>query len=186
MPYCLVDVSYMNFETGIGYPVLRLLVQLIAWVSLLIICQCPLWRNITRIAVLKTQAITQQIVQTGTGIASIPMGTLGYSRANEDADVSTERQRLWSRTIDELRQTEAVLIMGLTKYYGTHAAVDNISIGVPHGECFGLLGTNGAGKTTVFHILTGGRRLSAGQVYLNGHCVLKQLSLVSCLILPYS
>ena len=34
-------------------------------------------------------------------------------------------------------------------------AVDNVALGVQSGECFGLLGINGAGKTTIFKMLTG-------------------------------
>ena len=42
---------------------------------------------------------------------------------------------------------------GLTKYYGSLKAVDNIDFEILKGECFGFLGPNGAGKTTVIHIL---------------------------------
>ena len=34
-------------------------------------------------------------------------------------------------------------------------AVDNVALAVQPGECFGLLGVNGAGKTTIFKMLTG-------------------------------
>jgi lipooligosaccharide transport system ATP-binding protein len=42
---------------------------------------------------------------------------------------------------------------GLTKYYGSLKAVDNIDFEILQGECFGFLGPNGAGKTTVIRIL---------------------------------
>jgi len=42
---------------------------------------------------------------------------------------------------------------GLTKYYGSLKAVDNIDFEILKGECFGFLGPNGAGKTTVIRIL---------------------------------
>ena len=35
-------------------------------------------------------------------------------------------------------------------------AVENISFGLDYGECFALLGVNGAGKSTTFKSLTGG------------------------------
>lgn len=41
-------------------------------------------------------------------------------------------------------------------------AVRNVSFGVKTGECFGLLGINGAGKTTSFRMLTGDETPSAG------------------------
>ena len=42
----------------------------------------------------------------------------------------------------------------LTKLYGTHTALKNLSLEVKQGEVFGFLGHNGAGKTTTIHILT--------------------------------
>ncbi len=44
---------------------------------------------------------------------------------------------------------------GLTKYYGRHLAVDNVSFRVRRGEIVGLLGPNGSGKTTIMRMLTG-------------------------------
>ena len=42
----------------------------------------------------------------------------------------------------------------LTKRYGDHAAIKNLSLSVERGEVFGFLGHNGAGKTTTIHMLT--------------------------------
>ena len=41
------------------------------------------------------------------------------------------------------------------KEFGSFAAVNELSLAVKEGECFGLLGVNGAGKTTAFNVLTG-------------------------------
>ncbi len=43
----------------------------------------------------------------------------------------------------------------LKKYYSSHKAVDDISLGIPHGSICGLLGPNGAGKTTLLRMVTG-------------------------------
>ncbi len=51
---------------------------------------------------------------------------------------------------------------GLTKRYGTLAAVDAIDFQVGAGECVGFLGPNGAGKTTTVRMLTGFTPVSAG------------------------
>ncbi|XP_077644282.1 ATP-binding cassette sub-family A member 13 [Lonchura striata] len=81
---------------------------------------------------------------------------------SEDVDVEMERQRLFGgRTSNDV-----LLLYNLRKCYGgfskKNTAVENISLGIPRGECFGLLGTNGAGKSTTFKMLTGDIIPSAG------------------------
>ncbi len=49
----------------------------------------------------------------------------------------------------------AINTLGLTRDFGTFRAVDRVSFQVKQGEIFGLLGANGAGKTTVIKMLTG-------------------------------
>ena len=43
----------------------------------------------------------------------------------------------------------------LSKKYGTHPAIEDLSFTVGDGQIFGLLGPNGAGKSTIMNILTG-------------------------------
>ena len=57
----------------------------------------------------------------------------------------------------------------LTKKYGRHLAVDDLSFTVEDGQIFGLLGPNGAGKSTVMNILTGYLSATSGQVTVAGH-----------------
>lgn len=52
-------------------------------------------------------------------------------------------------------------------------AVNNLSFSVRRQECFGLLGLNGAGKSTTFKILTGELDASSGSAFING-CDIKQ------------
>jgi len=56
----------------------------------------------------------------------------------------------------------------LTKYYGPHAAIQNISFKVNQGEILGFLGPNGAGKTTTMRILTAYTPPSDGAATVNG------------------
>ena len=49
---------------------------------------------------------------------------------------------------------------------------------IPHGECFGLLGVNGAGKTTVFKMLTGDITPSSGTALVAGFDIGTKLGLV--------
>jgi len=86
----------------------------------------------------------------------------------EDSDVVNERQRIHSQPIQELVKTDAVVIQDLTKLYEDFMAVNRLSIGVSQKECFGLLGVNGAGKTTVFKMLTGEIWPSFGKAYIAG------------------
>ena len=57
---------------------------------------------------------------------------------------------------------------GLTKQYGKIVAVDNLSLTVPRGHVFGLLGPNGSGKTTTMGMLLGLTRPTAGSFRLFG------------------
>ncbi|MDP9106272.1 MAG: ABC transporter ATP-binding protein [Candidatus Eremiobacteraeota bacterium] len=61
-----------------------------------------------------------------------------------------------------------IAISGLTKRYGDVLAVDDVSLDVPEGSVCGLLGRNGAGKTTAFKCLLGFARADAGEVRFDG------------------
>ena len=67
---------------------------------------------------------------------------------------------------------DAIEAVGLTKYYGSSLAVDNVSFTVRKGEVFGFLGPNGAGKTTTIRIITGVLRPSSGEVMVLGYDML--------------
>jgi ABC-2 type transport system ATP-binding protein len=66
-----------------------------------------------------------------------------------------------------------VSLEGLSKSYGTHLAVDDVSFDVGQREVMGLLGPNGSGKTTILRILTGYLRPSAGTVRVAGFDVVR-------------
>ena len=57
----------------------------------------------------------------------------------------------------------------LTKQYGNHLVVDDVSFTVADGQICGLLGPNGAGKSTIMNILTGYLSATSGQVTVAGH-----------------
>jgi ABC-2 type transport system ATP-binding protein len=61
----------------------------------------------------------------------------------------------------------------LTKFYGTHRAVDDLTLEVSEGELFGFLGPNGAGKTTTMLMLCGLLPPSAGSARVAGYSVVK-------------
>lgn len=59
-------------------------------------------------------------------------------------------------------------VQHLTRYYGTHRAVHDLSFQVRRGEVLGFLGPNGAGKSTTMQMLTGNLAPSEGRVLING------------------
>ncbi len=62
----------------------------------------------------------------------------------------------------------------LTKYYGDHLAVDNISFEINEGHVYGFLGPNGAGKSTTMNIITGCLSASAGKVLIDGYDIFEE------------
>ncbi len=59
-------------------------------------------------------------------------------------------------------------LAGVTKRYGAQEALSCVSFSVPKGQVLGLLGQNGAGKTTVMSILTGYLAPTEGEVFIDG------------------
>ncbi len=64
--------------------------------------------------------------------------------------------------------SEAIFVEGLTKKYGENTVVDHLSISVKSGTIFGLLGANGAGKSTTIECILGVREADEGTVRLLG------------------
>ena len=65
--------------------------------------------------------------------------------------------------------TDTVLhTRGLTKRYGAHTAVDRAELTVEKGQIYGLVGRNGAGKTTIIRMVTGQTVPTAGEISLFG------------------
>lgn len=64
-------------------------------------------------------------------------------------------------------------ILDITKTYGPHVALRNVSFRADGGEVFGLLGPNGAGKTTLLRILATLLQPSSGTATVGGHDILR-------------
>ena len=58
---------------------------------------------------------------------------------------------------------------GVSRTFGTRAALDDISLEVQPGRCFGFLGPNGAGKTTLIRCILGLARPTAGRITVRGY-----------------
>ncbi|TMS20282.1 ATP-binding cassette sub-family A member 1 [Larimichthys crocea] len=94
----------------------------------------------------------------------------------EDEDVTRER----ARVLNGKAQSDILTMINLSKVYkaGMKPAVDRLCLGIPRGECFGLLGVNGAGKTSTFRMLTGDTAITCGEAFLNHHSVLTEMERV--------
>lgn len=62
----------------------------------------------------------------------------------------------------------------LTKYYGSHLAVEDLSFQIESGHVYGFLGPNGAGKSTTMNIITGCLSATSGAVRIDGHDIFEQ------------
>lgn len=63
-------------------------------------------------------------------------------------------------------------VANLSKRYGSHLAVDDVSFKVEDGEVLGFLGPNGAGKSTIMNILTGYLSPTRGDITIDGFNIL--------------
>ncbi|XP_054213296.1 ATP-binding cassette sub-family A member 13 isoform X3 [Homo sapiens] len=90
----------------------------------------------------------------------------GTVKSSKDTDVEKEEKRVF-----EGRTNGDILVLyNLSKHYRRFfqniIAVQDISLGIPKGECFGLLGVNGAGKSTTFKMLNGEVSLTSGHAII--------------------
>lgn len=69
----------------------------------------------------------------------------------------------------------AIELKNLRKEYGSNTAVKDSNFEVEEGSLFSLLGVNGAGKTTTIRMLTGLSKVTAGDAFVCGHSITKEL-----------
>ena len=69
---------------------------------------------------------------------------------------------------------EVIEVNHLTKQYGDHVAVSDLSFKIESGGIYGLLGPNGAGKSTTMNIITGCLAATQGHVLIGGHDIFEE------------
>jgi len=74
-----------------------------------------------------------------------------------------------------MSETPAILIQDCTKSFGSLTAVDQLNLSIQRGEIFGLVGPDGAGKTTTLRMLCGLVAPSKGKIVVAGHDVSENL-----------
>jgi len=96
-----------------------------------------------------------------------------YVSLPDDDDVIAEEEAVMSAGDSDRK--DLIVIQNLTKVYDTgKLAVDRLSLGIAPGECFGLLGINGAGKTSTMKMLTAEFPPTSGDAILDGFSVSRQ------------
>lgn len=73
--------------------------------------------------------------------------------------------KLYDKPMDRMKEA---LGLTKTKKYKEHRALDNVSFDVKQGECVGIIGTNGSGKSTILKIITGVLNPTSGSVEVDG------------------
>jgi len=63
---------------------------------------------------------------------------------------------------------ESVVFENISKQFGAHQAVSNLSLAINKGEFFSILGPSGCGKTTLLRLLAGFERPDQGRILLDG------------------
>src|SRR5437016_5945602 len=79
--------------------------------------------------------------------------------------------------IAKARSPKVIRLSGVFKSFGERVAVDDLNLHVPRGEIFGLLGHNGAGKSTAIGMMLGQVWPTQGEVHVCGHDVTRRRSL---------
>lgn len=68
----------------------------------------------------------------------------------------------------------AIKTENLTKKFGSNIAVDNLNLEIKRGELFGLVGPDGAGKTTTMRLLTAIMDPTGGEAWIAGHSIINE------------
>jgi len=93
----------------------------------------------------------------------------------DDADADEDVREEVRRVERGAASSDLLVLKGLRKIYGgAKAAVRNLTFGVPKSQVFGLLGINGAGKSTAFKMLSGDIVPTSGTATISGHDVLRE------------
>lgn len=87
---------------------------------------------------------------------------------DEEDNVRCEKDEVDSIFKSHLQSKYPLVVSKLQKSYGSILAVNQISFTVKQGECFGLLGLNGAGKTSTFEMITGNMKINGGTSLIDG------------------
>ncbi|UYV62551.1 ABCA3 [Cordylochernes scorpioides] len=95
---------------------------------------------------------------------------------DEDVDVLREKDRILGSKLAEIEYTNPIIFHKLSKCYGNFTAVNELCLGIKRGEIFGLLGINGAGKSSTFKMIAGDEPITSGDIYIEGKSIKQEPS----------
>jgi ABC-2 type transport system ATP-binding protein len=73
-----------------------------------------------------------------------------------------------------MNESVAIRTQNLTKAFGSNVAVNGLNLEVKKGELFGLVGPDGAGKTTIMRLLTAIMKPTSGEAWVESHSILSE------------
>ncbi|XP_066132948.1 phospholipid-transporting ATPase ABCA3-like [Saccopteryx bilineata] len=158
------DTVYSFGEDGIAKFLIALSVQGSLYLLLLFCLETTSWRLRNCVLHKVVSKVYNLFVKCKKGKVSVQV-----KKNYTDENVESERKRILAQT--PRLKNNPLLLKQLTKIYykcPVVKAVRNISLVVQKSECFGLLGLNGAGKTTMFKMLTGEETSTSGVVFIDG------------------
>ena len=82
--------------------------------------------------------------------------------------IATQSKPLADRPWLDPGATAQIFIDSVSKTYGTHTAVDDVSLSIYKGEMFALVGASGCGKTTLLRMLAGFAHPGSGRIFIDG------------------
>src|SRR3954447_6121462 len=102
-------------------------------------------------------------------VTLMPRVTAVDTRRTLPLDASPGNGHTFSPDASEpIGEVPVIEVEGLTKYYGEHAAIRDLSFTIQKGEVIGFLGLNGAGKSTTLRVLGAVLLPTAGRVKIDG------------------
>lgn len=148
-------------EPGIGINIFISFLQLIVFWAILIIIETKLiqkiWRYLYR-----------------------PKIISDFNKEHLESDVQFEYDRINQQDLENLKINETLVVKNICKAFKKgnkkFLAVNHLSFGIDKNQCFGLLGLNGAGKSTFLKILSGEIKSTSGSAFINGQSIDNRLS----------
>ncbi|PVD22915.1 hypothetical protein C0Q70_16175 [Pomacea canaliculata] len=143
---------------AVGTNVVCMLVQGITFFALLLVLESQIPQKL---------GYCLKLCSSSSSLTSASSAGVDAPSADEDFDVKNERLRVSSGEADG----ETLVLNNIYKQYGPVVVVNHVFLGVAEQECFGLLGQNGAGKSTTFKLITCDTMLTSGDIFVQKYSV---------------